>query len=315
MQMPARTKMQPELPATIRVLERGWLSANNILLTDGDAASLIDTGYVGHVDQTLALVEQALAGRTLTQILNTHCHSDHMGGNARLAARFDCPITVPAGEAPLIERWDGHELILDYADQRADRFTYDGTFAAEDVLTLGGFAWRVIAAPGHDHHAVMFHCAETGVLISGDALWEDGFGILFAALQGDGQAFALAQATLENIAALRPRIVIPGHGRVFDQVEPALERAFSRLRYQQEDMTRLARYCAKALFLYALLERRAMAVSDVEPYLARVPVYGDLNRNFLRQSWPVFAGTLLDELVRSRAVTITDGRIAPAIRA
>ena len=69
----------------MRVLERGWVSSNNILLFDSDdSATLIDTGYVAHSEQTLLLVRHALGGRKLARIINTHLHSDHCGGNALL---------------------------------------------------------------------------------------------------------------------------------------------------------------------------------------------------------------------------------------
>lgn len=60
------------IPSTMRVFERGWLSSNNVLLFDDEAtATLVDTGYVSHRAQTLALVQSALGGRKLTRILNT----------------------------------------------------------------------------------------------------------------------------------------------------------------------------------------------------------------------------------------------------
>ena len=43
----------------MRVFERGWLSSNNVLFT-GDAPALVDSGYVTHAPQTLALVRHAL---------------------------------------------------------------------------------------------------------------------------------------------------------------------------------------------------------------------------------------------------------------
>ena len=54
-----------DLPETIRVFERGWLSANNILLQGRGGAALIDSGYVTHAPQTIALVKHALAGESL----------------------------------------------------------------------------------------------------------------------------------------------------------------------------------------------------------------------------------------------------------
>ena len=46
----------------LAVFERGWLSSNNILLhgAEGEHATLIDSGYVTHAEQTLALVRHAL---------------------------------------------------------------------------------------------------------------------------------------------------------------------------------------------------------------------------------------------------------------
>ena len=68
----------------LQVFERGWLSANNILLTDSESATLVDSGYVSHQDQTIALIAHALNGRQLDRLVNTHLHSDHCGGNAIL---------------------------------------------------------------------------------------------------------------------------------------------------------------------------------------------------------------------------------------
>ena len=72
------------LPTSMLVLERGWLSANNILFFDGDDATLVDSGYVTHAEQTVDLVGHALDGRKLKRLINTHSHSDHIGGNAAL---------------------------------------------------------------------------------------------------------------------------------------------------------------------------------------------------------------------------------------
>ena len=49
------------LPRNLLVLERGWLSSNNVLFFEGDEAALIDSGYVTHAGQTVALLEHALA--------------------------------------------------------------------------------------------------------------------------------------------------------------------------------------------------------------------------------------------------------------
>ncbi len=63
-----------QIPPTMRVFERGWLSSNNVLLYDDEhAATLVDTGYVSHRAQTLALVQSALGGRKLARISTRTC--------------------------------------------------------------------------------------------------------------------------------------------------------------------------------------------------------------------------------------------------
>ena len=296
-----------KLPENIQVIERGWLSANNVVLHERGEAVVVDSGYGTHAAQTVALVERALFGKRLARLINTHCHSDHMGGNAAIQRKFGCRTSIPEGEAPLIERWDEHALFLAIADQRAERFRYDDTFRDGDVLPMGGLEWRVIAAPGHDTHAVMFHCPEVRVLISGDALWENGFGVVFPQLFGRDTALAETRATLEAITRLEVDTVIPGHGRPFGGAEAALERAFYRLEGYEEDITRLARHCAKVMLSFSLLEKRSMPLAELPAYVARVPILAELNSRYLGMKPAEMAEWLVNELERAGAARREEG--------
>src|SRR5258706_2346636 len=95
-----------KLPESIQVIERGWLSSNNVVLHARTGAIVVDSGYGAHVPQTLALLERVLAGKKLVRLVNTHCHSDHMGGNAAIQKKYGCTTSIPEGEAPLIDDWD-----------------------------------------------------------------------------------------------------------------------------------------------------------------------------------------------------------------
>jgi glyoxylase-like metal-dependent hydrolase (beta-lactamase superfamily II) len=303
------------LPAGITVLERGWLSCNSIVLQGDAGTALVDSGYVTHADQTVALVEHALAGRPLDRLVNTHCHSDHMGGNAAVQRRFGCRISLPVGEAPLVERWDEDALLLSYADQRAERFRFDETHAAGDGLALGGHAWRVIAAPGHDPHAVMLYSAEARVLISGDALWANGFGVLFPQLFGSSTCFAETRATLDAIAALDVDVVIPGHGAAFTDVAAALDRAHARLQGYEADPARIGRHCAKVMLTFALLERRRMPLADLPRYVEAVPILRDMNRRYYALQPAAYALRLVSELEQAGAVRRDGEHLVPLVRA
>lgn len=298
-----------KLPESIQVLERGWLSSNNIVLHQRGEATVVDSGYLSHAPQTLALLEHALAGKKLARLVNTHCHSDHMGGNAAIRKKFGCRTGIPKGEAPLIDRWDERELVLSAADQRAERFAYDDTFEGGDTLRMGKYEWQVVAAPGHDTHAVMFWSPETRVLVSGDALWENGFGAVFGQLFGRDTALAETRETLEHIAGLNCEIVIPGHGRPFADVGAALERAFSRLKTYEEDIGRLARHVVKVLFTFALLDKRSLPLAELPAYLARVPILAELNARYLRMTPAAMAEWLVRDLERAGAAERKEGAL------
>lgn len=305
----------PSLPESIRVIERGWLSSNNILLFDGDAATLIDSGYVGHAAQTVELVKAALAGRQLTRLINTHSHSDHIGGNAALQRVFGCAILIPVGIEQHIRDWDEQALLLSLAAQRGDRFRHDGVVRPGDTLRMGGLDWQAHAAPGHDRDALVFHCPAARVLISGDALWENGFGIVFGELLGQPGALQETRATLDLIAGLDIETVIPGHGRPFGDVPAALERAYRRLESFEADPERMAKNAVKACFIFNLLDRQGLPRDQLETYLAGVPIFHDVGMRLLGMDIPTLAAWLLAELKRGCALEERDGLLLPTMAA
>ncbi|WP_313702943.1 MBL fold metallo-hydrolase [Massilia sp.] len=268
--------MTPRLPATMQVFERGWLSSNNILFSGPDTA-LVDSGYVTHAPQTLALVDHALGGRRLGRLLNTHLHSDHCGGNAALQAAHGCHTAIPVAEAGKVAAWDEGALSYRATGQQCPRFAFDAVLAPGDELDLGGLRWQVLGAPGHDPHALLLFCAQEGVLISGDALWENGFGVVFPELAGE-PGFDEVRATLDLIGTLDARVVVPGHGRVFGDVRAALERACSRLDYLAADPRRNAENAVKVLVKFLLLERQRIVLAALPALLASIPVVAAVSR-------------------------------------
>ena len=299
------------LPDSIRVLERGWLSSNNIVLhDDAGAATVVDTGYVAHGAQTVALVRHALEGRRLERVVNTHCHSDHIGGNAALARAFGCTIAIPAGEARNVAEWDTEALHLDGFGQRCDRFAFDSTIAAGDTLTLGGLEWQALAAPGHDMDSLMLYAPEPRILISADALWENGFGVLFPELYGEA-GLAATRATLDRIAALEVRTVIPGHGAVFGDVGAALERAYGRLEAFERDPERVVRNAFRALIVFYLLDRQAAPLDELAALLENASFFAMLNARSYRLAPGALARKLVSELGASGALRVEAGIVRP----
>jgi glyoxylase-like metal-dependent hydrolase (beta-lactamase superfamily II) len=261
----------------LTVLERGWLSSNNIVC-HGSARRghvVVDTGYDTHSAQTVALVDRALEGEPVSRVVNTHLHSDHCGGNAALAARWGCEAWVPSACADAARSWDQDRLSFQAIDQRCARFPVAGELAANAQLLLGDERWLCVPAPGHDPTALMFFQPEARVLISGDALWQDRLAIIFPELVGD-QAFCAAHQALDAIAKLDPILVIPGHGTPFTGVRAALEASRSRLRGFESQPQRHFQYAARALLMFRLMEVREIARVELLAWAVRTPMFAQI---------------------------------------
>lgn len=285
-----------------RVVERGWLSSNGVLF-HGDGAeppAIVDTGYVAHADQTLALVRAAAGAGSRLKVVNTHLHSDHCGGNAMLQAHFDADVWIPAVSLEAVRAWDESRLTFAATEQRCERFEASGGMAAGETVTLGARRWQVLAAPGHDPLALMFFEPEHRVLIAGDALWERSLAIVFPELAGEA-GFDAAEETLARIERLRPSVVVPGHGPAFGEVVGALAASRARLEAFRRDPRRHAEYAARALLVFRLLELRCERRDAVLDWVRRAPVLARAE---------VDAAATLDRLVRDGVVRDDGNRVA-----
>lgn len=299
--------MSMQLPASILVLERGWLSANNILFLEGENATLVDSGYVTHATQTVALVGKALDGRRLKRLINTHSHSDHIGGNAALKAAYGCEIIVPAGLHAAIADWDENALLLSPLGQQSARFQHDSLLGANNEIEMGGLNWQTLAVPGHDMEALGYYNPEKRILISGDALWENGFGVIFPELLGEADGLNSTRATLEMLAKLPIDIVIPGHGSPFAAVDLAFERAFRRLDMFTADIEKLAWHAIKVIVSFAMMEKRRLPQADFPAFILGLPFAADVNTRYLDLPNEQLTARIERELLLVNALRREDG--------
>jgi len=295
-----------QLPKGITFFERGWLSSNNVLLDDGKRVVLIDTGYCTHAKQTEALVQSVIGKRPLDEIINTHLHSDHCGGNAQLQKSYpNIRISIPPGHFNEVAQWDPQALTYTPTGQQCPQFAAKNKLNSGDSFDAGGLHWQIYAAPGHDPHSMILFCPTEGILISADGLWERGFGVVFPELEGFS-AFDEVEATLQLIESLEPRVVLPGHGNAFTDIYSSITFARARLEGFRNKPLKHSIYATKVLLKFKLLELQEVEIDQLFEWAHKTPYFHTLHTNFAHQTFSDWIIEMCESLVES-GVAIKNG--------
>jgi glyoxylase-like metal-dependent hydrolase (beta-lactamase superfamily II) len=144
--------------------------ANCIIVgcTETKNAVVIDPG--DDVDRILvALSEEQLS---VTKILNTHGHFDHVGGNQRLKEVTGAPICIHDEDAPMLAHVSSSAAAFGMRvnnSPEADETLQDG-----DIVKFGNLELKVIHTPGHSPGGVAFYRPD--VVFVGDTLFAGSIG-------------------------------------------------------------------------------------------------------------------------------------------
>ena len=162
--------------------------------------------------------------------------------------------------------------------------------------------------------ALMFFEPVHRILISGDALWENGMGFVWPE-EGGNPFIEAAREALATIEGLDPAVVIPGHGEPFADVRSSLAAVRAKLDAFERDPAKNARHMAKVMFIFALLDRGSMPLAQVAGYLDRIPCYREISERFLRMDATALATWMVADLERAGAITLREGMLRPAMAA
>jgi len=298
------------LPDGFIFIQRDWLSSNSLLLLNGDESVLIDTGYATHAEMTLRVLEEHLQQRSLDKILNTHLHSDHCGGNSLLQNRYPLvEIHVPETQFDSVFQWDQSKLSFAKTGQACFPFKASHSIASNKSINLNKLHWNAIHSPGHDNDSLMFFQPDYRILVSADALWEKGVSVVFPELD-EINGFDPMFETYDLIERLNPAIVLPGHGRLFTDVNTALALSRQKLFEFKADPRYHAMYSAKVLIKFKLMEVRHVQFSDFVIWcmnsLLMLKIHGLFFSSLQVKEW---INSILSEFQQKKSIQIKDGWI------
>jgi glyoxylase-like metal-dependent hydrolase (beta-lactamase superfamily II) len=143
-----------------------------------------------------------------TQLLNTHCHLDHVFGNKMVAETYQLTLQMHEKE----------KVVLSFAPTSGLMYnlpfdSYEGDFILlkeGDTLLLGQDELKVIEVPGHSPGSICFYCAKQHFLIGGDVLFQGSIGRTDLPL-GDHETL-LHQIKSKLLVLPDETVVYSGHG-------------------------------------------------------------------------------------------------------
>ena len=288
--------------------ERPYPSANGVLL-HGPAPVLVDPGFGSDVGDLMKwLSANGVQPEALTLVVNTHYHSDHVGGNHALQTAYGVNIAAHPADAELINRRDPTACAAEWLRQPVESYTVNQPLRDGDCIDTGAGVWRVLHTPGHTVGHISLFQRETGVLIAGDTAHSNDVGWLNPFIEGDN---SLAQSieSLKRLAASNARVAFSGHGSTIGEPATAIASGLRRLNRWVTDPEGAAWHAAKRILAYALMIEGGIPRNSLDAYLAAAPWAADFARTTFSMTSDRFAKTLLDSMLASGSIAWREDRL------
>lgn len=173
---------------------------------------LIDTGCPATAPELVAWCR----GQDIRQVVNTHHHEDHSGGNGALQKGLNLPIATPAEAIPVLADFPRLQFY------RRIIWGQPGSVVVEslgDAVETEHYCFEVFPTPGHcpDHICLFEH--EQGWLFSGDLFIHE----RVRYLRADEDAQGILDS-LRRVLALHPRLLACSHAGLIEDARGAIER-------------------------------------------------------------------------------------------
>lgn len=186
----------------------GPFAQNTYLLVQDKKALLVDPGFSNEEEYLNAQKKIKATEATLTAVLLTHAHVDHVLGLKKVLDDVEVPVFLNDRDHYLWENYSSQAAMFGLREQ-------DFNFIPEPLreqkeFTIGPFSFDILYTPGHSPDHVSLYNKQDQILIAGDALFKEGIGRTDL-YKGDMNT--LKSSIREKLYVLPgATIVYPGHG-------------------------------------------------------------------------------------------------------
>lgn len=182
---------------------------NTYVLYDETRESIIVDPGCYEEDEKNELVEFIRANNLkVNMLLNTHCHIDHVLGNAFVKEKFKAKLYIHHSDEPVLRAvvaYAPNQGFHQYQDTTPDAYLEEG-----DEIILGNQKFAVLFVPGHAPGHIAFYCERERIVISGDVLFKSSIGR--TDLPG-GNFDTLIKSIHQKLFTLPDNVTVyPGHG-------------------------------------------------------------------------------------------------------
>ena len=194
----------------IKYFIQSIFSVNTYLVWDENSkeAVLIDPGSSLKQEEEEICLFIEKEGLIIKYLINTHCHIDHIFGNAFFKNRFNPVFMAPAGDLFLLDIMVEHAG--DFGVTMNPSPMPDLHITQESAVKIGEYKANFIPTPGHTPDGYCVYFESEKICFTGDTLFNEGIGR--TDLWG-GDFSTLMKSIKENLLTLPDDVVIyPGHG-------------------------------------------------------------------------------------------------------
>lgn len=182
---------------------------NTFIIHDNSGECIIiDPGCNSASEQAALSKYIASNGLKPVRLINTHCHIDHILGNAYVARTYGLPLEIHTGELPVLQ--SGEMVASMYGIPYEPSPAPEKFLEAGDRVTFGNTTLKVLYTPGHSPASICLYAESGHWLIGGDVLFYESIGR--TDLPG-GDHDTLIESIRNVLFTLPDKVrVYPGHG-------------------------------------------------------------------------------------------------------